>query len=47
MLTWAGWAVAVANAHSAVLACADEVTRSNMHDGVAVVVERLLRDTWD
>jgi hypothetical protein len=44
MLTWA---VAVANAHPAVLACADEVTCSNMHDGVAVVVERLLRDTWD
>jgi Cof subfamily protein (haloacid dehalogenase superfamily) len=47
MLTWAGWAVAVANAHPAVLACADEVTCSNMEDGVAVVVERLLSGTWE
>jgi Cof subfamily protein (haloacid dehalogenase superfamily) len=47
MLTWAGWGVSVANAHPAVLACADEVTCSNMNDGVAVVVERLLRGTWD
>jgi Cof subfamily protein (haloacid dehalogenase superfamily) len=47
MLKWAGWGVAVANAHPAVLACADEVTCSNMHDGVAVVVERLLPGAWD
>jgi hydroxymethylpyrimidine pyrophosphatase-like HAD family hydrolase len=42
MLVWAGWGVAVANAHADVLAAADEVTLSNDEDGVAVVVERLL-----
>jgi Cof subfamily protein (haloacid dehalogenase superfamily) len=42
MLGWAGHAVAVANAHPEVLAAADEVTRSNDEDGVAVVIERLL-----
>ena len=42
MLVWAGHAVAVANAHPAVLAVADEVTASHDEDGVAVVVERLL-----
>ena len=42
MLTWAGHAVAVANAHPDVLAIADEVTASNDDDGVAVVIERLL-----
>lgn len=41
MLTWAGRGVAVANAHSDILAVADEVTASNMDDGVAIVVERL------
>jgi Cof subfamily protein (haloacid dehalogenase superfamily) len=41
MLTWAGRAVAVANAHPEVLAVADEVTLSNDEDGVAVVLERL------
>src|SRR4029450_604707 len=35
MLTWAGRAVAVANAHPAVKAVADEVTGSNDEDGVA------------
>jgi hypothetical protein len=44
MLQWAGHGVAVANAHEDVLAVADEVTASNDEDGVAVVVERLLRE---
>jgi Cof subfamily protein (haloacid dehalogenase superfamily) len=43
MLAWAGRSVAVANAHPEVLAAADEVTASNDEDGVALVVERLLR----
>jgi Cof subfamily protein (haloacid dehalogenase superfamily) len=42
MLTWAGHAVAVANAHPDVIAVADEVTASNDDDGVAVVIEREL-----
>ena len=42
MLGWAGRAVAVANAHPAVLAAADEVTASNDDDGVALVHERLV-----
>src|SRR4051812_43012620 len=42
MLSWAGHAVAVANAHPDVLAIADEVTASNDDDGVALVIERLL-----
>jgi hypothetical protein len=41
MLMWAGYAVAVANAHPDVLAAADEVTASNDDDGVALVLERL------
>jgi Cof subfamily protein (haloacid dehalogenase superfamily) len=40
MLSWAGHAVAVANAHPEVLAAADEVTGSNDDDGVAQVIER-------
>jgi Cof subfamily protein (haloacid dehalogenase superfamily) len=45
MLRWAGWGrVAVANAHPAVLALADEVTLSNDEDGVAVYLDRLLSD---
>ncbi|MFD1722027.1 Cof-type HAD-IIB family hydrolase [Amnibacterium endophyticum] len=44
MLEWAGFGVAVANAHPRVRAVADEVTRSNDEDGVAVVVERLVAD---
>ncbi len=43
LLAWAGHAVAVANAHPAVLRAADEVTLSNQEDGVAVVLERLLQ----
>ena len=42
MLSWAGWGVAVANAHADVLAAADEVTASNDDAGVARVLERLL-----
>lgn len=42
MLAWAGRAVAVANAHAAVLEVADEVTASNDDDGVALVLEHLV-----
>jgi Cof subfamily protein (haloacid dehalogenase superfamily) len=47
MLAWAGRGIAVANAHPAVLQQADEITLSNVEDGVAVVLEQLLdhRDT--
>jgi Cof subfamily protein (haloacid dehalogenase superfamily) len=41
MLEWAGHGVAVANAHPDVIEVADEVTRSNDEDGVAVTLERL------
>jgi len=41
MIAWAGHGVAVANAHPAALAAADEVTASNDDDGVAIVLERL------
>lgn len=41
MLTWAGRAVAVANAHSAVREIADDVTLSNDEDGVAAYLEDL------
>jgi Cof subfamily protein (haloacid dehalogenase superfamily) len=40
MLTWAGHGVAMANAHPSVLDAADEVTASNVDDGVALVLER-------
>ena len=42
MLTWAGRGFAVANAHPAVLAAADEVCGANDDDGVAAVLEGLL-----
>jgi Cof subfamily protein (haloacid dehalogenase superfamily) len=42
MLEWAGWSVAVANAHPSVRQIADEITASNDEDGVATVLERLL-----
>ena len=42
MLAWVGHGVAVANAYPTVLAQAKEITLSNVDDGVAVVVERLL-----
>jgi Cof subfamily protein (haloacid dehalogenase superfamily) len=41
MLQWAGYSVAVGNAHPDVLAAADEVTASNDDAGVARVLERL------
>ncbi|MFV2017424.1 HAD family hydrolase [Micromonospora sp. LOL_023] len=44
MLTWAGRAVAVANAHPAVREIADAVTASNADDGVAVYLEGLLAE---
>lgn len=44
MLDWAGLGVAVGNAHPWVLAAADEVTASNDDDGVAEVLERIVRD---
>jgi hypothetical protein len=40
MLRWSGHGVAMANAHSDVLAVADEVTAPNSEDGVAQVLER-------
>jgi Cof subfamily protein (haloacid dehalogenase superfamily) len=43
MLTWAGHSVAMANAHPAVRAVADEVTLSNEEDGVA----KYLRAAFD
>lgn len=42
MLTYAGWGVAMGNAQPELKAMADEVTASNDHDGIALVVERLL-----
>ncbi|MEJ3742405.1 HAD family hydrolase [Actinomycetes bacterium KLBMP 9797] len=41
MLTWAGRAVAVANAHPAVRAIAHDVTLSNDDDGVAAYLEKV------
>ena len=43
MLAWAARGVAVANAHPEVLAAADEITASNDDDGVAEVIEAILR----
>ncbi|MFI9150785.1 HAD family hydrolase [Streptomyces sp. NPDC053367] len=43
MFAWAGRGVAMANAHEQLKAVADEVTASNEEDGIAVVLERLLR----
>lgn len=40
MLRWAGHGVAMANAHPAVRAVADEITAANIADGVACVLER-------
>lgn len=42
MLRWAGRGVAVANAHPEALAAADAITASNMADGVAQYLDRLL-----
>ena len=40
MIAWAGRGIAVANAHPAVIAVADEVTASNDDDGVALGLHR-------
>jgi hydroxymethylpyrimidine pyrophosphatase-like HAD family hydrolase len=40
MLRWAGYSVAMANAHATVLECADEITAPNSKDGLALVLER-------
>jgi hypothetical protein len=45
MLRWAGRSAAVANASGNVLAMVDEVTASNLDDGVALLLERLLEET--
>ncbi|MEU6174844.1 HAD family hydrolase [Streptantibioticus parmotrematis] len=42
MFGWAAHGVAMANAHEALKAVADEVTASHEEDGIAVVLERLL-----
>ena len=42
MLAWAGWGVAVGNAHEMAKAAADEVTKTNVDDGVAHVLAGLL-----
>lgn len=47
VLRWAGTAVAVANAHPQVLACAHRVTASNDDDGVALVLEEVFADSPD
>lgn len=41
MFGWAAHGVAMANAHDELKAVADEVTDSNVDDGIAVVLERL------
>lgn len=41
MLNWAGYGVAMANAHENLRAVADEITVSNDEDGVAVVLEQV------
>ncbi|MEV7285537.1 HAD family hydrolase [Streptomyces sp. NPDC093252] len=41
MFDWAGYGVAMANAHPELKAVADEVTTSNEDDGIAVVLERV------
>lgn len=44
MLAWAGYAVAMGNAVPAAMAVADEVAPTNVEDGVAVVLERILAE---
>jgi Cof subfamily protein (haloacid dehalogenase superfamily) len=41
MLAWAGWGIAMANAHKETLLIANEITDSNIDDGVAVALEKL------
>ena len=42
MLEFAGWGVAVSNAHPSTQDAADEITDSNVNDGVAIVLERMI-----
>lgn len=42
MIRWAGHGVAMANGVTDALAAADEIAPANTHEGVAVVIERLL-----
>ena len=42
MLEFAGWGVAVSNAHQSTQDAADEITDSNVNDGVAIVLERMI-----
>jgi hypothetical protein len=42
MLAWAGWSFAVANAHPVVHAAADAAAASNLDDGFAEVVDRVI-----
>lgn len=44
MVGWAGWGVAMANGAPVTRDVANEVTLSNDDDGVAIVLERLLKD---
>ena len=46
MLRWAGHGVAMGNADPVTQAVADSVTLTNAEDGVAVAVERLLRERF-
>ena len=41
MLSWAGWGIAMANAHTETRLIADETTKSNVDDGVAIILEKL------
>ena len=41
LLSWAGRGVAMGNAHPAVVEVADEVTRTNDEDGVALYLRTL------
>src|SRR5947209_289048 len=47
MIRFAGLGVAMGNAHDEVKGSADYVTLSNAEEGVAVVIEKLLRKAWD
>ncbi|MEU0986282.1 Cof-type HAD-IIB family hydrolase [Streptomyces sp. NPDC005953] len=44
MLTWAGTSYAMGNAHPDVIAAASGRTAANNEDGVAIVIEQILRD---
>jgi Cof subfamily protein (haloacid dehalogenase superfamily) len=45
MFAWSGHGVAMENAHEELLSVADEVTSSNDEEGIALVLERLLRES--